>query len=186
MRVKDIIIRACLFLGRNDVAAALESGGELTGEIKDTTDTLLYCVNAVEDELARYYFPLKISESFSSTTGKFNFKYFSKRPVKILSVKTGGREAAYKQYPEYLECKVRDIEVEYRYSPEKKELDGDSEFDGVEVCEKLVAAGAAAEYSLLNGSMQSAELWESKYRQEIDAAQRKLTPFLCVPPRRWV
>lgn len=186
MKVKDIIIRACRFLGRDDIAAALQSGGDLTGETSDAAETLLYCVNAVEDELARYYFPLKTSENIYGVAGRFSFKRFSKRPVKILSVKSGGREISYKQYPEYLECDFQDITVEYCYAPEKKTMSDDSEFDGANVCEKLVAAGTAAEYSLLNGSVQNAELWESMYRQEIDLAQRKVALPLRVPPRRWV
>ena len=58
MKVKEILIRAFGFLERSDIVSALSAGEDLEGEIKEAEQTLLYCYNAVENELARFYFPL--------------------------------------------------------------------------------------------------------------------------------
>ncbi len=150
------------------------------------TETLLYCVNAVEDELARYYFPLKATENLSSQSGIYYFKNFAKRCIKVLSVTANGKKCGYEVFPEYLRADAEDITVEYWYSPQIKTIDGDSEYDGVKVSENLIAKGAASEFCLIRGEMSLAELWESKYRREIDLARKNGAAFGTLPPRRWV
>ncbi len=150
------------------------------------TETLLYCVNAVEDELARYYFPLKATETLSSQSGIYYFKSFAKRCIKILSVTANGEKCDFEVFPEYLRADAKEITVEYDYSPQIKTIDCDSEYDGVKVSENLIAKGAASEFCLIRGEMSLAELWESKYRQEIDLARKNGAAFGTLPPRRWV
>lgn len=186
MKVKDIIIRALAFIGRGDLSAALESGQTPSGEGAEALETLLYCFNAAEDELARYYFPLTAEEELTSLTGKFYFSDFSSRPVKILRVQSQGKDISYTLYPLCLEADAVRITVSYRYAPVQKTIEEDSAFDGVDVGEALVAAGAASEFCLINGEMTAAQLWESRYRREIDRAQRNMGEALHVPPRRWV
>lgn len=186
MTIKEIAVCAFKMLGRSDIAQTLASGGTLDTESAEKTETLLYCVNAVEDELARYYFPVKLSETLSAADGKYYFSDFSNRPVKILSVTADGKSVEYKLFAQYVFCAEKKITVEYEYAPPKKQLEDKSAFDGTAVCEKLVAAGAAAEYSLVAGSVQLAELWESRYREEIDLARCKFRTHASVPPRRWV
>ncbi len=187
MKIKDVIARALRFIGRTDLINALAADGELTSEGAEKIETLLYCVNAVEDELARYYFPLKYCERFNSDTGEYFIDNFLHNPVKILSVESSGKKVKYTVFPKYIKCDEKSVKVFYEYSPYKKPIDGDSEYDGVTVCERLIAAGAASEYFLLEGSVKDAELWESRYRWEIELAGKKISPERrSVPPRRWV
>ncbi len=169
----------------SDGAADGNTAGVATYD-ESETETLLYCVNAVEDELARYYFPLKATENLSSQSGIYYFKNFAKRCIKILSVTANGKKCGYEVFPEYLRADAEDITVEYGYSPQIKTIDGDSEYDGVKVSENLIAKGAASEFCLIRGEMSLAELWESKYRQEIDLARKNGAAFGTLPPRRWV
>lgn len=186
MKVKDIIIRAMRFIGREDLATKLEKSEVLYGDDADTENTLLYCVNAVEDELARNYFVLQYSDNLYSLNGQYPYTSFTHIPVQILNVYNYGKAADYNVKYGYLECAADRITVEYRYVPNKKKISEDSCFDGLTVGEKLIASGAASEYYLINGAMQESELWESKYRQEIDRAQKKLGNKNVIPPRRWV
>lgn len=186
MKVKDILIRTLNLTDRADIAAKISSGETLSGEAAETVETLLYCLNSVEDELARYYFPLQTTEEFVSFTGKFPFEKFSFRPVKIKEVKCGVNAVRYDITPQYLQTEAKNITVTYEYSPSKHTLEDDGAYDGIFVTEALAAAGTAAEYCLICGEMQSAELWESRYRQEIDRAQKKRFSPMTIPPRRWV
>lgn len=186
MTIKEIVICAFKLLGRNDIAQTLSDGGTADGECADKLETMLYCVNAVEDELVRYYFPLKKAEEFVSSDGKFAFDKFAERPIKILSVKSAGKETEYSLFPQYLQCGKSCITVEYEYAPQKKALSGISAFDGTAVGEQLIASGAAAEYCLISGAVNLSKTWESHYRCEIDCAREKFRTYAYIPPRRWV
>lgn len=183
MKIKDIIIDACELIARYDVAEKLRAGASLEGEEKRLSDELLYCANAVEDELARNYFPLAESEKLTSDGGKISYSSFKRTPVKIKSVTRGERGVKYKLHPQYIEVSEPDATIEYYFAPSPKTLDSDSEF--CFLSPRLIAFGTAAEYCLIEGEISRAEDWESRYRAEIDAARAKTRPAF-IPPRRWV
>ena len=194
MKVKDIIITACRFVGREDIAEQLSYLNEgidvedldLSTEQSEVLETLLYCFNSVEDELARCYIPLETGETLSSENGVYNFADFSLKPVKIISVKSGGKPVKYSLTALSLITDCTEITVEYGYAPLKKGLFDDSEFSSVFVSDKLVAAGTASEFCLIDGEGQLAQTWESVYRGEIETVQRTRFGKLRLPPRRWV
>lgn len=186
MKVKDIILDALRLVGREDLAAKLSAGETLDGEGAETVETLVYCFNAVEDELARFYFPLQTEQTLYSPTSEFRFSSFAYRPVNILSVRAGGASVDYEMFPEYMKTSVTEITVKYEYSPWTTTIEGVSAYDGFEVGERLVAYGVASEYCLINGEVQSANLFEDKYRNEIDHARQRSASGKLMPPRRWV
>ena len=191
MKVKDIIITALRFVGREDISEKLkyaddEDELDLTDEESEVVETLLYCFNSVEDELARCYIPLETVEDLSSENGVYRFADFSLRPIKIISVKSDGKPVKYSVTPLNLITDCANVTVEYGYAPLKKELFDDSEFSSVCVSDKLVAAGTASEFCLIDGEAKLAQSWESVYRSEIDTVQRTRLSGLHLPPRRWV
>lgn len=185
MKVKDIMITALNYIDRGDISAALADGLTLSDEQSSVVKTMLFCCNAVENELARHYFPLENTQELISTTGNYAYTAFTYNPVRIIEVTQNGKPAAYTINPTGLRSDSGKITVRYKYVPSKKSIDGDSAFDGMRVDEALIAAGAASEYCLLNGEISLAELWESKYRIRIDRAMKNFTG-LSIPPRRWV
>lgn len=186
MKVKDIILRALKYAGREDVAKAVSEDDITDGECAETVETLLYCFCAVEDELARFYFPVAARESFSSFSGKYEFGKFAHRPVRIVSVTSGGKEVKYELFPTYLKADAFSVDIEYEYSPSKKTIGEDSEFSEDTVSEKMLAAGTASEYCLICGEMSLAEYFEKVYRREIEVLSRKSLSGVRFPPRRWV
>lgn len=186
MKIKDIVVRALLYSGRDDIAGIVESDGEHTAESADALKTMLYCYNAVEDELARNYFSLVTVEKMSASNGIYYFEDFLRNPVKIISVKSQGREIPYTVLPKSLLCNAANIEVKYEYSPEKGKIDGVCAFTDEQASIKMLAAGAAAEYCLINGEVSQAEALEKTYRQEIDGIRRSAYSSVKFPPRRWV
>ena len=76
MLVREVIASALILLGRAELASALASGAGAEEE-KDLTDTLLYCFNAVENEIARNYIPLVYREELLSKNNKFLYTSFS-------------------------------------------------------------------------------------------------------------
>ena len=185
MKVKDVIISALHMLGRNPLADSLKNGSELNAEETETVDTLLYCYNAVEDEIARKYIPLTYSETMSASDGIFYFAAFARTPVAIKRVLSDGKEIGYEMFAQYMRVNAKKVTIEYEFSPSKKRIDGTSDY-GAETGEYLIAAGMVAEYCLINGEIETSEQWEQKYRQKIDRAQTKLPSGGYLTPRRWV
>lgn len=189
MTIRDILISALRRIGREDLACDIENDGEPVGEGGEVVQTLLYCINATEDELARYYFPLKCTETLNSRNNVFYFSDFSKIPVRIIEVKSDGKEVDYRLRPDGIAADCSRIEITYDYAPAKKTADGKSEFgeigDG-----NITSLGAAAEYCLICGEASLAEVWETRYREAIDRAQRTISKAEArtayIPPRRWV
>lgn len=185
MVVKDIIISALNIIGRYELAEKLSTGVVTDAEGKETVNTLLYCFNAVEDELARNYIPLNTKEEVTSPDGDFNYVRFKHTPVRIKKVFADGKEIEYEVFPKYLRADAKRITVEYDYAPFKKQLENESEFC-IDAGENMLSYGCASEYFLINGEIEAAELWEKKYRQAIDGLQRSLPVGGYIPPRRWV
>lgn len=186
MKVKEIIMRALTFAGRDDVSKALEADIELEGEMSDAVRTALLCFNAVEDELARCYLPVKKSQTFNTANGEIEFTAFSERPVKILSVRNSAGKCDYELFHEKMKTCAGKVVVEYNFSPQPKDLNGDSLYSESQASVSLIAAGTASEFCLIAGDACAANVWETRYRREIDAVQRKKYSGAKIPPRRWV
>lgn len=189
MTVKSVICAALRIIGRADTADKVEVSGTLEGEEQEVVNTLLCCYNAVEDEIARRFVPLVFKQSQQAENGKYYYSALMEKPLKIRRVSAGGKKVDFKVYADYFETDARKIEVEYEYLPAAKNIGSQSAF-GFGIDAYLLAAGAAAEYCLINGEVQAAELWEKRYREGIEnICGVKEKPALLqggVPQRRWV
>ena len=185
MKVKDIIIQALLYAGRDDVVKAINED-ELNDEHYEALRTALLCFNAVEDELARRYLPLKKTERFCSSSGEIEFTEFSERPVKILSVKSSAGRCGFEVTPEKISTRAGEVYIEYNFAPKPKGLEDESVYSELQASIVLMAAGTASEFSLIYGDAGAANEWETRYRREIDLVQREKFSELKIPPRRWV
>lgn len=185
MKIKEVMVNALRRVGREDIAADIEKGSSYDTEEAEAIQTMLYCVNATEAELARYYYPLIYTQSFTEQSGCYYFSKFAFTPVKILSVKSGGVDAEYEITANFIKTQCKQVEVKYMYLPAKKDMDGESEF-GLFGDGNVTALGAAAEYCLMCGESKMAEVWETRYRAALERALKAERPPVYIPPRRWV
>jgi hypothetical protein len=181
MTVKEILEDAMRLTGRDELEGTSGEGGE-----SKVRYAMLFCLNAVIDELARGYFPIKKTEDLTSDTGRYDFSAFAERPVKIVKVTSNGRKIGWHICPEYIICDKQNITVEYEYVPDKLTEDDEFDYPDVQVSFRLVEYGIAAEYMLICGEIESAAMWEQKYRQEIDRLLSLRTVKERIPPRRWL
>ena len=186
MEVKDIIASALALIGRKGLIPYITNPSDACDEDADEViETLLYCFNAVEDELARKYIPLVASEEMTSQNNEFAYSAFKHNPVKIKKVKVNNQSVSFKVLKGYMEVNAKKITVEYEYAPKRKSINDDSDYGG-EVGEYLIALGILSEYSIINGEAEMADIWEQKYRERLDEARRTLPVCASIPPRRWV
>lgn len=87
MLVSDVIKAAFEFVGRADVAEAVSDGSYTENdEFSRAAECALHCYNAVEDELARGFFPLVKEEELTAEDGRIYYTSFAGTPVRILAV----------------------------------------------------------------------------------------------------
>ena len=80
MQVNQFLIDVMRMVGRPDAAEECEGDGQLSGETERMQRALLLCLNAVTDELARGYFPLKDVQPLSSQSGEYSYSSFEHTP----------------------------------------------------------------------------------------------------------
>ena len=186
MKVKDVIASALRLIGRAELIDDLSNPWNSDYEdAEEVVNTLLYCFNAVEDELSRKYIPLVASEEMLSPDTKFSYSDFQRYPVRIKRVTVDGKRVDFEVFPKYLQVRAKKIVTEYEYLPKRKKIDGDSDYDE-SVGEYLIALGIASEYSVINGEAEMADIWGKRYREQLDRVQRSLHVCENIPPRRWV
>ena len=182
--VQDVICLALRFANRQSAATNLENG-TMTDEEQNAVNTMLHCYNAIENELARTYFPLVKKEELTLTDGKIYYSELTYAPVKILGITSKNKPVKYRLTPTYAQTNAKNVTVEYSYCPDKKDIDGECEV-ALKVGESLLAYGVLAEYYLILGNTDESEEWERKYRDAADVA-RSLAPLKrYIPARRWV
>lgn len=186
MKLNEIIKRALNLIKRNDIVEAMEKNS-LDEEQNEVVKLLLFCVNSVEDELARHYFPLKFSESVTADEGVIAFSKLAKTPSRIISVESDGERIKFDLFPTHITLKCKSVKIEYEYVPSVKgSYDSESIYSGTCVGESVIAAGALAEYYIICGEISLSEYWESKYRQLIEGASKIYDFPRYIPARRWV
>ena len=186
MKVLDVITTALTLIGRHNlVDFVTDPSNALDEDAGEVIETLLYCFNAVEDELARKYIPLVAEEQMCSADMRFFYSGFQHFPLKIKRVSADGKYIPFKVLAKYLETGAEKVTVEYEYAPSRKTMEDSSDYES-EVGEHLIALGIASEYCIINGEAEMADRWEKKYRDKLDEVQRKLPVCASIPPRRWV
>jgi hypothetical protein len=186
MKVIDVIKNALVFADRTDILPVLEGTASATDEQQYVLDVMLYCYNAVADELARTALPLVREESLD-TNGTVSYTSLTRAPVRILQVKHRGRKVKCEQFATYLKTCEGEIDITYRYAPKRKTLDDDCEISPYATSEELPAYGVAAEYFLVAGSEDDAEKWQKKYEESIGMISERIVPLNArVRNRRWV
>lgn len=186
MLVSDIISQALAFLEMDGYLAKLNAGGDDDDEeYNRAIDALVHCFNAVEDELARGYFPLVCREEITVSGGKFYYTSLSHTPVKILSLLKCRQMVKFCTEPQYLSADDGEYTIEYAYCPLEKSLDDSSDYDEAIVGARLIAYGVCAEYCLITGAYEASECWEARYVRETERL-RPLPRGGHISARRWV
>jgi hypothetical protein len=187
VKVIDVLKSALVFADRTDILPVLEGTAEATEEQQYVLDVMLYCYNAVEDELARTALPLVRVQSFE-TNGTVNYTSFLRAPVRILRVAQNGKSVRCEQYATYLKTCEGVVEITYRYAPNRKSLQDDCEIAPCALGEELPAFGVLAEYCLVAGEEEEADRWQKKYEESIALLKHSAGATLHnrVRARRWI
>lgn len=184
MTVKDIVQYAADEIGvGSEVNRYLSGTADAEGE--RMAQNLLSCFNMVENEVALDYLPLYADETKTATQGKILYSAFSHTPVHIVRIEDGkGEKVKYKLFSDHIAIADGDFKVYYAYQPQKKALNGNSDFT-LSCSERLLVVGTVAEYYLRAGLLEEATLWDRRYKDAL-AAEVGVSRSKTMRVRRWV
>ena len=166
MKVRDILLEAADLLGIKEGVAAFLDGE--SDELENAVEQMLTCLHVAECSLALNYVPLYAEDELMTSTGRLTFSDFTHSPVRIIEVQNAmGQSIPYTLYPLYLKAETGRLKVRYTYTPEKKGVDGESDFTML-TSGHLLVYGTLAEYCLANGLHQEAAIWDKKMKDSVE------------------
>ena len=182
MTVQEVLLEAAQRLGIEKEVQKYFDGDSADGK---AAEVLLNCFNIVENELALDYLPLYAEDEIETELGQVYYSKLSKSAVRILSATDEwGNRAKFKLFPKYLLTQPGKVVIRYTFTPEKKEMDDDSDFI-LQASSRLLALGIAAEYCIATGLYEEAEIWDKKYKNAI-AATYENKRCERIASRRWI
>ncbi|MBQ8407210.1 MAG: hypothetical protein IJY38_04750 [Clostridia bacterium] len=182
MEVKDILLKAAAQMGILDrVKGAYDNG---TANQDEEVQALLKCFHLVENEVALDYIPLRAEDTLISPSGTVRFSELALKPVRIISVTDEwGNSLKFKLFHDFLKTEAGKIKILYSYLPMEKDAFGESDFQLL-LSERALSFGVCAEYCLLSGLYEQANVWQNKYKDAIKAAMRSQKSRV-ISSRRW-
>ncbi len=184
MKVKEIMICAFELCGRKDLADFLNGKGNApVAEAQREAESMLRCYNLAENEIALDYLPIRRTETFYSD-GAVLLSAFSQTPLEILSVKSEKGEAlSFTQAEESIRVRAGKAVIEYSVRPRVKAQSDEAEIAG-KGGGRVLALGAASEYALMSGMLDTAALLDRRFRDALTCACRERGGRIRM--RRWV
>ena len=151
------------------VRKVIEESAELLG-VKLTDKNLEFWLNAynnVENELSMDYFPLRAVDKVLIKENEIKYADLKNKAWRIINVLDFQYdEVKYRLYPEYIELKKNYnghyFFVRYNYIPKEKAIDDNCEYDGR--MEQALKYGVCAEYCLMEGNFELANVFSDKYK----------------------
>jgi len=188
MKIRDITRLANVMLGGKVDENAFTKDvmdNELTTLLTDNKIliSLVECSNLVLCELAEEYLPLTAKETLY-VNEIAPYSQFNKSPLQIISARQNGN-VKYIYRPDGVEFGITgEVEVEYSYRPDKKEFLDEIEIGSTQLSERILSYGVCAEYCLLAGEYEEAQVWDKRYKDNLLGALSKKSE-MSVKIRQW-
>ena len=186
MKAIDIIKIACDFTGNDELALKLDEEDDvLTSQESKVLNTLLKCLNLIQNEVACEYIPLMAEETVTTKDFKVDFSAFEKRPISIVWAKDRlGRNIRFKAFADYLMIFGGHAKVKYCYMPDEiTSLEGEIAQPLLPM--RIYAYGVAREFFLLQNLGDDADIWEVRFKDSLCVFAKKKHEVK-MPCRRWL
>ncbi len=183
MLTEDVINECARMLG---LLSENESGEKILEE--SDREKLLAAVGYTADEIARDYVPLISEQTFDVKEDK-RIKYgdFEREPIAVLRVKRGGANLTFERLYDSLQLGCSGtVKVKYAFKPPQTALGGEMPWKDSVVPLRVLAYGAATEYSLMSGQTSDAQMWDKRYRDALERMLLHLNSGRKTPRRRWL
>lgn len=192
MKVKEILRLAVLFTDQKELLEddyfLEETPAEpiIDEERQEKLEALLQCLNLVYGEITTDYLPLTFKEKVVFEKGKLEFSSLTKTATSVVALKNAlGKSIRFKVFPELIEAKTTNAEIEYHFEPEQLELNSEIYLFGQRIPARVFAFGVAMEHFFMQTQSTEALIWENRYKNALLGLVRK-KHNITLPARRWV
>lgn len=170
MKIKEIAREAALLVGRTDAAAYL--GGGAAGDpasAKTDAERLVAAVNRAVRSLAVRGLPLRKEETVTSK-GEVAFSSLAETVLRVEEVRdASGKKVKFKVKPGGLTVPAGKLTVRYRYLPAVRAEEEECDYPEGAPPREVLADGAAAEFSIVEGRYEDADMWQARFRAGLNA-----------------
>jgi hypothetical protein len=186
MIVKNIIINACELMNKKDVISYLKGETELNEEIEEALNDLMVAVNIANNSIASNYIPIKNVVKLKNSQGMILFKNMSDKDIlEIYSIKKNNNKVSnYKLVSKGIVIENGDYEIEFSVFPDEVEIDGEIDYY-FKINDFVFAQLVVSEYYFLKGFNDEANIWDSRFHNQIKSLLRVKKNIL-IPEERWL
>lgn len=188
MTIKNIVLTAAGFLGREDIIGYLEgrvTDNDEISALSGESQILVRCANLVINRLATEYIPIKTVENVNSVNGKITYASLLENVMDVIKVYDYHENpVSYKLYPLYIKTRPDAVKVEYTFVPRKYKIDEKIAYEERVVPERVIAYGVAAESCMIDGNYDEGRLWDKRFKESV---KNLSVPKKCVlKARSWI
>lgn len=186
MKVKEIIseVAMLLRLGEIEDETVLEDVSLLSEQAQNEVAKILKCVNLMTVDIATNFIPVKTKEKIEVVDNAFDLTELSKTIFKPISVEKSFHKCLFKQIENQIYLSDGTYDLTYAYIPQKFELEDDIICFGA-LTLPIFCYGVCSAYSIIGGTYDEAEMWDSKFKSGILNVCRNDREIV-MPKRRWL
>ena len=186
MKVKDIVNVSAECLDLKNVIKYLNGENVDSEEVRDEINSLLLCINIVNNNIASSYIDL-IGETKLMVSRDF-VKYTDISSKSIIEIKnvlnSQNNKLKFKVLPEGLMLDYSGmVDVEFSYFPDRVNIDDEINYY-LKLNEMIFSLGVVSEYLYLKGAVDDAYIWDKKFKNSMFNLLRPKKNIV-MPSRRW-
>lgn len=172
MLVKNIIKKVLNLTHNYELAEALD--GELTTTQENEKKLMVDCVNLTNCNIATNYVKLYAVKKVRNSSGTITYSSVTSKTIfDIVSVKTvTGTSIDFDLNTGGIVTKVGDVVIKYTYFPDDLLYDDAIDNYPTKINERIFVYGVMAEYLYVKGVFDEAQMWEEKFKLELQSCLR--------------
>lgn len=187
MEVKNIVKKVLIMIQNDSLADKIsQESYTLTTYEQKEIDLIINSINLTQQNIATKYYSLIDVVKVANTTGEIKYSDItSKHIYNILSVKNAKNvNLKYVLKPTSIVTNVGDIVIKYSYFPQDVAINDNLSVLSVKINERAILYGAISEYLFVKGIFDEAEMWEKKFKDEVNQIIN-IRKNAFIPPRTW-
>lgn len=187
MEVKNIVKKVLIMIQNDSLADKIsQESYTLTTDEQKEIDLIINSINLTQQNIATKYYSLIDVVKVTNSTGEIKYSDITSQHIyNILSVKNAkNANLKYVLKPTSIVTNVGDNVIKYSYFPQDVTINDNLSVLSVKISERAILYGSISEYLFVKGIFDEAEMWEKKFKDEVNQIIN-IRKNAFIPPRTW-
>jgi len=173
MEVKNIIKKICSLINDDQLLLAIENN-TFTDDQQKEINLLVECVNLTNVNIATNYSKLIETKTINNYSGVIKYSSLTNEAIySIVCVKNeNGRDLDFSLTTSGINTKKGTVSVKYSYFPKDVEYYDSIDNYPTKISERDFVYGAISEYLYAKGVFNEAQVWEERFKNEMQSKLR--------------